>query len=107
MTSGNEGRRLWMYATMVKSRAFEAAIKLAYFEGKQPLFNMAKGPIPGEMHLSDGQEPCAVGVCAHLRPDDSVTATHRSHHIAIAKGVDLKAMTAEIFGKKEIGRAHV
>jgi acetoin:2,6-dichlorophenolindophenol oxidoreductase subunit alpha len=61
---------------------------------------MAKGPIPGEMHLSDGQEPCAVGVCAHLTPEDTVTATHRPHHIAIAKGVDLKAMAAEIFGRK-------
>lgn len=98
--TANQSQRLWMYATMVKSRHFEARVKVAYFEGKQPLFNMAKGPIPGEMHLSDGQEPCAVGVCAHLRPGDAVTATHRPHHIAIAKGVDLKAMTAEIFGKK-------
>jgi len=95
----NKSVRLWIYATMVKSRHFEALIKPAYFEGKQPLFNMAKGPIPGEMHLSDGQEPCAVGVCAHLRPDDTVTATHRPHHIAIAKGVALEAMAAEIFGK--------
>lgn len=92
--------RLWMYATMVKSRHFENCIKPVYFEGKQPMFNMAKGPIPGEMHLSDGQEPCAVGVCAHLRPGDTVTATHRPHHVAIAKGVDLDAMAAEIFGKK-------
>lgn len=93
-------QQVWMYLTMVKSRAFEAAIKPAYFEGKQPLFNMAKGPIPGEMHLSDGQEPCAVGVCAHLRADDAVTATHRPHHAAIAKGVDLNGMTAEIFGRR-------
>lgn len=85
---------------MVTSRAFEAAIKPAYLEGKQPSFNMAKGPIPGEMHLSDGQEPCAVGVCAHLRAGDAVTATHRPHHVAIAKGVDLKAMAAEIFGRE-------
>lgn len=99
-TASNASVRLWMYATMVKSRHFEALIKPAYFEGKTPVFNMAKGPIPGEMHLSDGQEPCAVGVCAHLRPDDSVTATHRPHHIAIAKGVDLNAMAAEIFGKR-------
>ncbi|MEP6549263.1 MAG: thiamine pyrophosphate-dependent dehydrogenase E1 component subunit alpha [Gammaproteobacteria bacterium] len=90
-----------MYEQMVTSRYFEEAIKLAYLEGKQPLFNMAKGPIPGEMHLSSGQEPCAVGVCAHLRHDDSVTATHRAHHIAIAKGVALNAMTAEIFGKRD------
>ena len=97
--ASNASVRLWMYATMVKSRHFEALIKPAYFEGKAPVFNMAKGPIPGEMHLSDGQEPCAVGVCAHLRPDDSVTATHRPHHVAIAKGVGLEAMAAEIFGK--------
>lgn len=99
-TGNNRAHRLWMYEAMVKSRCFEDAIKPAYLEGKQPLFNMAKGPIPGEMHLSDGQEPCAVGVCAHLRPEDTVTATHRPHHIAIAKGVNLNAMTAEIFGKK-------
>ncbi|MFC3053323.1 thiamine pyrophosphate-dependent dehydrogenase E1 component subunit alpha [Kordiimonas pumila] len=92
--------RLWMYSNMVKSRVYEERIKVAYLEGKQPLFNMAKGPVPGEMHLSNGQEPCAVGVCAHLRADDAVTATHRPHHIAIAKGVDLKGMTAEIFGKE-------
>lgn len=96
----NRSHRLWMYRNMVKSRAFEDAVKSAYFEGKQPLFNMAKGPIPGEMHLSNGQEPCAVGVCAHLRVGDTVTATHRPHHIAIAKGVDLNRMAAEIFGKE-------
>lgn len=96
----NRELQLWMYETMVKSRYFEDQIKPAYLEGKQPLFNMANGPIPGEMHLSDGQEPCAVGVCAHLRPEDFVTATHRPHHIAIAKGVDLEAMAAEIFGRK-------
>jgi acetoin:2,6-dichlorophenolindophenol oxidoreductase subunit alpha len=93
-------QRLWMYRTMFKSRLFEDAIKPAYLEGKQPLFNMAKGPIPGEMHLASGQEPCAVGVCAHLRADDAVTATHRPHHIAIAKGVNLRAMTGEVFGKR-------
>ncbi len=93
-------QRLWMYENMVRSRAYEDAIKPAYFEGKQPVFNMAKGPIPGEMHLSNGQEPCAVGVCVHLNAADTVTATHRPHHIAIAKGVDLDAMTAEIFGRK-------
>jgi TPP-dependent pyruvate/acetoin dehydrogenase alpha subunit len=100
MLKDNQNHRLWMYATMVKSRHFEALIKSAYLEGKSPVFNMAKGPVPGEMHLSDGQEPCAVGVCAHLRPEDTVTSTHRPHHVAIAKGVDLNAMAAEIFGKK-------
>lgn len=89
----------WMYETMYLSRCFENAVSDWYLRGKQPLFNMANGPIPGEMHLSSGQEPVAVGVCAHLGREDVVTATHRPHHIALAKGVDLQKMTDEIFGK--------
>lgn len=89
-----------MYETMLVSRYFEQTIEAIYLEGKKPVFNMAKGPIPGEMHLSNGQEPCAVGVCAHLTASDIVTSTHRPHHVAIAKGVDLRKMAAEIFGKK-------
>jgi pyruvate dehydrogenase E1 component alpha subunit len=92
--------RIWMFRQMLRSRELESRIKTIYFEGKTPVFNMAKGPIPGEMHLSGGQEPCAVGVCAHLRASDFVTATHRPHHVALAKGVNMQAMTAEIFGKK-------
>ena len=91
--------KLWMYQTMFLSRRFEEAVEKIYLEGKTPAFNMANGPIPGEMHLSNGQEPVAVGVCAHLNAEDVVTATHRPHHQAIAKGVDLKRMAAEIFGK--------
>lgn len=93
-------QKAWMYEKMVTSRRFEEAIAAAYMEGKTPVFNMANGPVPGEMHLSNGQEPTAVGVCAHLHDYDVVTATHRPHHQAIAKGVDLKRMAAEIFGKK-------
>ena len=91
---------LKMYETMWKIRFFEETIRDAYYEGKHPLFNIAAGPIPGEMHLSAGQEPAAVGMCIHLKPEDFVSATHRAHHVAIAKGVDLKKMAAEIFGKK-------
>lgn len=90
---------LWMYETMVKSRYFEDTMVEAYSEGKKPVFNIGAGPVPGEMHLSSGQEPAAVGICAHLTKDDTVTAPHRPHHHAIAKGVDLKKMTAEMFGK--------
>jgi pyruvate dehydrogenase E1 component alpha subunit len=57
------------------------------------------------MHLSAGQEPVAAGVCASLTADDAVTATHRPHHLAIAHGVDLRRMTAEIFGRVDgLGR---
>lgn len=85
---------------METSRRFEEIISKIYLEGKTPAFNMTNGPLPGEMHLSNGQEPVAVGVCAHLAKGDVVTATHRHHHQAIAKGVDLKRMAAEMFGKE-------
>jgi pyruvate dehydrogenase E1 component alpha subunit len=89
-----------MYETMVRSRYFEDRMASIYLEGKKPVFDLSKGPIPGEMHLSSGQEPCAVGVCAQLTAQDHVSAGHRLHHFAIAKGVHLDEMAAEIFGKQ-------
>lgn len=89
----------WMYDRMVLSRAYERMMDRVYMEGKRPVFNMAEGPVPGEMHLSDGQEPCAVGIGVHLTERDYAVGSHRPHHVAIAKGVDLDAMTAEIFGR--------
>ncbi|MEM6632133.1 MAG: thiamine pyrophosphate-dependent dehydrogenase E1 component subunit alpha [Bacteroidota bacterium] len=91
---------VWMYSKMKMSRYFEERMETAYMEGKQPVFNIGAGPVPGEMHLSNGQEPAAAGICVHLKKEDTVTAPHRPHHNAIAKGVDLKLMTAEIYGKK-------
>lgn len=89
-----------LYATMVLSRTYELAIVREYHADKGPGFDIGKGLVPGEMHLSAGQEPVAAGVCAHLTKDDAVTATHRPHHFAIAHGVDLQRMTAEIFGRE-------
>jgi len=86
-----------LFETMVLSRAFEDAILREYHADKGPGFDIGKGLIPGEMHLSSGQEPVAAGVCAHLTTDDAVTATHRPHHFAVAHGVNLEKMTAEIF----------
>lgn len=94
-----------MAATMAKIRYFEERIRETYYEGKQPAFDIAAGPIPGEMHLAAGQEPVAVGVMPHLMPGDAITATHRPHHVAIAQGVDLRKMAAEIFGK-DTGLGH-
>jgi len=88
-----------LYETMVLARTYEQAILREYHADKGPGFDIGKGQIPGEMHLSAGQEPVAAGVCAHLTTDDAVTATHRPHHFAVAHGVDLRAMTAEIFGR--------
>lgn len=99
MTASVEALK-WMYETMVKIRYYEETMVKVYAEGKNPVFNIGAGTVPGEMHLAAGQEPAAVGICVHLRREDTVTAPHRPHHHAIAKGVDLRAMTAEIFGKE-------
>ncbi|SPE27553.1 Acetoin:2,6-dichlorophenolindophenol oxidoreductase subunit alpha [Burkholderiales bacterium] len=102
----NDQQLLWMYEKMLEIREYEETMAKVYLEGKLPpqiqkglAFDIGSGPVPGEMHLAAGQEPVAVGVCAHLRTKDTVVGTHRPHHFAIAKGVPLKAMTAEMFGK--------
>lgn len=92
--------KLWMYDQMLKSRVFEREIEKVYMEGKTPKFDLAKGILPGELHISAGQEPCAVGVIPHLTEGDWVGSTHRSHHVAIAMGIDGYKLTAELFGKK-------
>jgi pyruvate dehydrogenase E1 component alpha subunit len=89
-----------MYENMVTARHYEERLQEEYLEGKQPAFDISAGPIPGELHLAAGHEASGAGVCAHLRDDDTVTAPHRPHHVAIAKGVDLERMTAEIFGRE-------
>ncbi len=89
-----------MYETMVKIRRFEERIRELYFADKLPAFDIAAGLIPGEMHLAAGQEPVAVGMRPHLKAGDAITATHRPHHVAIAQGVDLNKMAAEIFGRE-------
>jgi TPP-dependent pyruvate/acetoin dehydrogenase alpha subunit len=94
-----------MHEQMVRIRLFEETLQKVYFEGKTPAFDIAAGPVPGEMHLAAGQEPVAVGVAANLRPTDAVTATHRPHHIALAHGMDMKRLAAEIFGK-DTGLGH-
>lgn len=94
-----------MHHQMVRIRLFEETIQQCYFEGKLPAFDIAAGPVPGEMHLAAGQEPVAAGVCAHLRPSDAITATHRPHHVALAHGMDMRRMAAEIFGK-DTGLGH-
>jgi TPP-dependent pyruvate/acetoin dehydrogenase alpha subunit len=97
MPTDDELREL--HRQMVRARVFEETIQAVYLEGKAPAFDIAAGPVPGEMHLAAGQEPVAAGVCARLRPSDAVTATHRPHHVALAHGMDMGKLAAEIFGK--------
>ena len=84
----NKDSLLWMYETMVTIRRFE----------EQSRREADAGKLRG-MHSSIGQEAVPTGICAHLRDDDYVLGTHRSHHHCIAKGVDLKEMMAELLGK--------
>jgi TPP-dependent pyruvate/acetoin dehydrogenase alpha subunit len=55
--------------------------------------------IKSPVHLSIGQEAVSVGVCAALEPRDVVFGTYRGHALYLAKGGDLRAMIAELFGK--------
>ncbi len=88
------------YEKMVLSRAFDDAMIAIYWEGKLPIFAFGAGPLPGELHCSNGAEPVGAGVCGALGADDMITADHRPHHVAVCRGVDLDRMSAELLGKK-------
>jgi TPP-dependent pyruvate/acetoin dehydrogenase alpha subunit len=57
------------------------------------------GEIPGGMHAATGQEAVAVGITSVLGPEDVAAASHRSHHVALAKGMPPRSVMAELFGK--------
>ena len=67
--------QLRLYERMVLIRRFELRVQRLYRDGK----------IPGFIHLYVGEEATAVGVCAHLGPQDVITSTHRGHGHALAK----------------------
>lgn len=60
----------------------------------------AGGLVHGACHTYVGEEAVAVGVCAHLRPDDAVFSTHRGHGHALAKGVPPSELIAELYGRE-------
>ena len=78
-----------MYVTMLKIRVFEE--KVADLVSRKEIICPC--------HLYIGQEAVAAGVCANLRKDDYVFSTHRSHGHYIAKGGDIKALMAELYGR--------
>lgn len=88
-TAPNPGECKRMYRSLWLIRAFEMQVqRLA-----------AAGEIPGFPHLSTGQEAVAVGVCAHLRQDDTLFTSHRGHGHVLAKGSNPEATFAEILGR--------
>ena len=78
------------YRTMRTIRSFEQTLNELSQAGK----------VPGFLHLYAGTEAVAAGTCAHLNERDHVASTHRGHGHCIAKGVDLRGMMAEIFGRR-------
>jgi pyruvate dehydrogenase E1 component alpha subunit len=75
-------------------------LRIRKFEEKvRDLF--ADGELHGNVHLYIGEEAVAVGACTALKDGDIITSTHRGHGHAIAKGLDVKLMMAELFGKKD------
>ena len=84
------GEVLKLYKEMVRIRLFEERVA-ELLENK----SIIRCPV----HLYTGQEAVAVGVCAHLRKEDYVFSTHRSHGHFLAKGGDMKTLMAELYCK--------
>lgn len=82
---------LWrsMYTMMLRTRVFEERVAIL----------IEAGEIKCPCHLYIGQEAVATGVCAALAREDYVWGGHRSHGHYLAKGGDMRAMMAEIYGK--------
>jgi pyruvate dehydrogenase E1 component alpha subunit len=81
--------RLELYRTMVRIRRFEERCLRAYQQGR----------IGGFLHLYIGQEAVAVGCCSVMQKEDHVITAYRDHGHAIAVGMNLNELMAELYGK--------
>jgi pyruvate dehydrogenase E1 component alpha subunit len=82
---------LGLLAGMVRIRRFEEKCAELYQQEK----------IRGFLHLYIGEEAIAVGAMQALTPADAVVATYREHGHALARGVAMDAVMAEMYGKAE------
>ena len=78
------------YRQMLLIRRFEEACAKAYSSGK----------IRGFCHLYIGEEPVAVGAISAIEKKDYIVTTYRDHGHALARGLDPRAVMAELFGKE-------
>ncbi|BCB26939.1 acetoin dehydrogenase [Sulfurimicrobium lacus] len=78
-----------LFKSMLRIRRIEEALADRYAEQEMRC----------PMHLCIGQEAIAVGVCAALHPTDRVFSNHRAHGHYLAKGGNLNAMLAELYGR--------
>jgi len=81
--------RLGMLAQMVRIRRFEEACVQLYSQTR----------IRGFMHLCIGEEAVAVGVMGALAARDAVVSTYREHGHALARGLPMPEVMAEMFGR--------
>lgn len=81
---------LAVYRTMALIREFEDRLHV----------NNSLGEIPGFIHLSAGHEAIATGFAAHITDEDHYSIHHRGHAHCLAKGSDVNAMMAELYGKE-------
>jgi pyruvate dehydrogenase E1 component alpha subunit len=81
--------KLELLRQMQRIRTVEETIADRYPQGKMRC----------PTHLSVGQEAVPAAVSACLKPTDFAVSTHRGHAHYLAKGGDLKAMIAELYGK--------
>jgi TPP-dependent pyruvate/acetoin dehydrogenase alpha subunit len=91
LSAHNSANYLELYEQMLVIRRAEERLSKISLEGL----------LPGAVHLYIGQEAVAVGVCSKLEDRDWITSTHRGHGHFLAKGGNLNAMYAEIWGKRE------
>ncbi|MEO3974904.1 thiamine pyrophosphate-dependent dehydrogenase E1 component subunit alpha [Streptomyces sp. CAU 1734] len=82
---------LQLLRAMVRVRCVEEVLADVYRDEQE-----MRTPV----HFSIGQEATAVGVCAALRTEDIVYSGHRCHAHYLAKGGDLRAMVAELYGRE-------
>ena len=75
---------------MYIGRKFEEQVQLMF----------SQGLVHGTTHLGIGEEATAVGSVMALKPQDYVFGTHRGHVQALAKGLDVGAVMAEILAKE-------
>jgi pyruvate dehydrogenase E1 component alpha subunit len=75
---------------MLRIRAFEDRCYRLYGEMK----------IRGFLHLYNGEEAVAVGALHVLRPSDAIVTTYREHGHAIARGIPMDQVMAELYGKQ-------
>ena len=79
---------------------FREMLRIRQFEEKcAELYQAQK--IRGFLHLYDGQEAIAVGVLQALDERDAVITTYREHGHALARGISMNAIMAEMYGKQE------